>query len=591
MSESTKRYFVCTYGNFDRDSDFLKHSISENAYRLHLAARYPEALGEIRKGDTILLQNYCWVVAYGIATDSVTKDEHSDWRHVLRVGKWRSLNPDRIEDGVRSYGIREATEIGGSMSVVKKVSEDWATSILSHFERTRVTLSEHTLSCKDLLLNELLKLKLQIPTYQRGYCWSRDQVVGLLNDIDEWTARSSPDKPYHLGTVIVKSRPEGTYDVIDGQQRLLTFSILAFVANRLCGADFETPLLDSRIATTNNEGEKATGYLLRTLKTIEDWIQTKGYPSSECVRNAVKQMFSSVMLCVVNIPESESEDLAYSFFNTTNSTGVRLSDYDLLKTHHLRYVPETSAGFVAARWNRLSEENRHEELLHLLLYRLRNWCRRDDFHTWADDTRCRQLFTHFSVNIPPLAGLYDIPLPPKIDSILSGGIEFFNYVESYQAKLHEFDQLPSVDALAKALGHHSNGVLHHGIKAVLFMFYCKFGRQYIKEALYCIAYRISELRNAGQVRMNYLRTKPVFTNTVCMLDRSTVPGEFFAWTIHPRYAYKPDFGGSTKCAYWHSLSILLHDLETDEEYAIESSTQTITPVFSQSALNQEAANV
>ena len=590
MSESKKNYFVCTYGNFDREPDFLKKSISDNVYRLNVGARYPEALGKIEKGDTILLQNYCWVVAYGIATGKVAEDGTGDWCHVLRVDKWRSLNPAKIEDVVHSYGIRWATEIGGSMSVVKKVSEEWAKSILSHFEPARAPLPENALSCKDMPLSDLLKLKLQIPSYQRGYCWRMEQVVGLLNDLDEWTASPSQDKLYHLGTAIVKSRSDGAYDVIDGQQRLLTFAILGLAANRLCGTDFNAPILDSEIVSTSNEGEKSAGYLLRAMKTMENWIRSKGDPKSECVGNAVKKVFTSAMLCVVQIPELESEDLAYRFFNTTNSSGVRLSDYDLLKTHHLRYVPETSAGFVAARWNRLSEENRHEELLHLLLYRIRNWCRREDFHLEADDTRCRQLFSHFSVNIPPLAGLYEIPLAPRIDSILSGGVGFFNYVDSYQTKLNEFNQLPSMRALTTALAHHGNGVLHSGIKAVLFMFYCKFGGQYVKEALYCIAYRISELRNAGQVRMSYLQTKPVFRDTVCMLDRSTIPGEFFAWTIHPRYAYKPVFEGATRCAYWQSLSSLLHDIETDEEFAIEPSTQPITPLFSQSIMKQEAAN-
>ena len=590
MFEGTKRYFVCTYGNFEREPDFLEKSISDNVYRLHLEARYPEALGKIEKGDTILLQNYCWVVAWGIAAGPVAEDGDGAWRHVLRVDKWRLLNPARIEDGVRSYGIRWATEIGGSMSVVKKVGEEWAKGILSHFEPAHDPLPENSLSCKNMPLSDLLKLKLQIPSYQRGYCWRKEQVVGLLNDLDEWTAGLSQDKPYHLGTVVVKSRSDGTYDVIDGQQRLLTFAILGLAANRLCGADFDVSILDSSIASTSNEGEKSAGFLLRTMKAMENWIRSKGNPSSESVVKAVKQVFDCAVLCVVHIPESESEDLAYRFFNTMNSSGVRLSDYDLLKTHHLRYVPETSAKFVAARWNRLSEENRHEELLHLLLYRLRNWCRREDFHLEADDTRCRQLFSHFSVNIPPLVGLYDIPLAPRIDSILPGGVGFFNYVESYLAKLNEFNQLPCARALTTALAHHGNGVLYSGIKAVLFMFYCRFGGQYVKEALYCIAYRISELRNAGQVRMSYLQTEPVFRDTVCMLDRSTIPGEFFAWTIHPRYAYKPVFEGATRCAYWQSLFSLLHELETDEEFAIDSSTRTITPFFSQSEMNQEAAN-
>jgi hypothetical protein len=156
--------------------------------------------------------------------------------------------------------------------------------------------------------------------------------------------------------------------------------------------------------------------------------------------------------------------------------------------------------------------------------------------------------------------------------------------------LNDFNQLPCVHALETALACHGNGVLYSGIKALLFMFYCKFGGQYANEALYCIAYRISELRNAGQIRMSYLQTEPVFMDSACMLDRSTILGEFFAWTIHPRYAYKPVFEGATRCAYWESLHALLDKLESDAEFAIKSATQTITRSLTDPTATKEVSN-
>lgn len=177
MSESTKRYFVCTYGNFERDFDVLKEAISENAYRLHEEARYPAALEEIKKGNTIFLQNYCWIVAWGIATDSVQEDEQNKSCHVLHVDKWRSLNPDRVEDGVRSYGIRWATEIGGSMSVVKKVSEEWAKGILARFAPPRETLPENELSCKEMPLSVAgVPFRVRLcDTFENGVTMERDE--------------------------------------------------------------------------------------------------------------------------------------------------------------------------------------------------------------------------------------------------------------------------------------------------------------------------------------------------------------------------------------------------------------------------------
>lgn len=106
----------------------------------------------IKKGDTILLKNYCWVVSYGIATGPVFKDEKREWRYVVHVDRWRSLNPNRVEDGIHSYGISQATEVGGSMSVVKKVRGDWARKILSRFNSDTGVFPKGTLACHDMAM-------------------------------------------------------------------------------------------------------------------------------------------------------------------------------------------------------------------------------------------------------------------------------------------------------------------------------------------------------------------------------------------------------------------------------------------------------
>lgn len=65
-----------------------------------------------------------------------------------------------------------------------------------------------------------------VPKYQREYVWSKTEWETLMNDIDE----NSPD--YFIGSIIVVSnhddRPgaEKVYEVVDGQQRLTTLTIL-----------------------------------------------------------------------------------------------------------------------------------------------------------------------------------------------------------------------------------------------------------------------------------------------------------------------------------------------------------------------------
>ena len=70
-----------------------------------------------------------------------------------------------------------------------------------------------------------------IPPYQRGYRWTKRQVVDLCNDLLEYALRPKSDIGstkafYSLQPLVVKHRDENSYEVIDGQQRLTTIYIL-----------------------------------------------------------------------------------------------------------------------------------------------------------------------------------------------------------------------------------------------------------------------------------------------------------------------------------------------------------------------------
>lgn len=77
-------------------------------------------------------------------------------------------------------------------------------------------------------INELLKLDFFIPSYQRGYRWTTNQVKDLLNDIWEFHRKEDKKKGefYCLQPIVVMQNENGTYIVIDGQQRLTTIHII-----------------------------------------------------------------------------------------------------------------------------------------------------------------------------------------------------------------------------------------------------------------------------------------------------------------------------------------------------------------------------
>lgn len=70
--------------------------------------------------------------------------------------------------------------------------------------------------------------RFSIPPYQRGYRWTSTEVSALLDDLYEWA--QSPTKNvtrgYILQPLMVVPTEEGSYQVVDGQQRLTTIHII-----------------------------------------------------------------------------------------------------------------------------------------------------------------------------------------------------------------------------------------------------------------------------------------------------------------------------------------------------------------------------
>jgi len=73
----------------------------------------------------------------------------------------------------------------------------------------------------------------QIPDYQRPYSWEDEQVEQLWDDI--YSAIKSKEESYFLGVMILIKTKKGYFEVVDGQQRLTTLTILFCVIRDLYG--------------------------------------------------------------------------------------------------------------------------------------------------------------------------------------------------------------------------------------------------------------------------------------------------------------------------------------------------------------------
>ena len=192
--------------------------------------------------------------------------------------------------------------------------------------------------------------------------------------------------------------------------------------------------------------------------------------------------------------QNTSIDLAYTFFSHQNSRGVALSDYDLLKAHHLRYIPlgnEGQAQHVTEVWNQMIEEGRqagqegqpdYVRTLDTYIYRLRKWMRKAECDDRTGNYRIKQAYEAAALidEIPPFGERFHFNEP------IQGGAHFFSYVERHRQQYQVFCQTEEYSSLHTTMQGGSFQWYRDAIESVLFAYFLKFGSYYLSEALMLI---------------------------------------------------------------------------------------------------------
>jgi len=227
----------------------------------------------------------------------------------------------------------------------------------------------------------------RIPSYQRPYSWKAEQAQSLLNDLlsSLTTAGGSVEQmpPYFLGSIVlIKSDAGPDAEVLDGQQRLTTLTILlaAIRANvdEKTAADI-TPLLyekgasirgtRDRFRLTLRERDTAffQNYIQRedgfsALLKLEDQLpdsqanvrdnarlyqhRLATLPEKDRVRLA-EFLNTRCYLVVVATPDF---DAAYRIFSVLNSRGLPLHPTDILKADVLGAIPVAEREAYTKKW-------------------------------------------------------------------------------------------------------------------------------------------------------------------------------------------------------------------------------------------------
>ncbi|GAA7797395.1 DUF262 domain-containing protein [Helicobacter pylori] len=242
---------------------------------------------------------------------------------------------------------------------------------------------------KDSCLRDILKDELyyQIPIYQRPYQWTEENCEKLLDDLF-FNYEDDRESDYFCGSLVLIAISEGskskTYDVVDGQQRLSTFILLAKVLATLYSErldptksksqeylqeswsdrhehkgkkkkkrldfdlvgssakkDFQDALdffddLDASKGenSKSNGSSKSKNNYLKNAICLKDYLEKK---EIEDIDDFIEWLYSNVVFVTITCPDV---DKALRIFNVLNARGLALNATDIFKGELLKKLTE-----------------------------------------------------------------------------------------------------------------------------------------------------------------------------------------------------------------------------------------------------------
>lgn len=209
-------------------------------------------------------------------------------------------------------------------------------------------MAENKIELKSV--SELLGMKIFIPSYQRGYRWTEQQVKDLLNDILEFSQKKKQEYEFYcLQPLVVKRKDEdvlnsikaatsieevetllkGSWEVIDGQQRLTTLFIILSVLEEksLYSIEYETRDDSKDFLKNIDESKKIENidyyHIYQSKQTISSWFNND---------EEKKAKFKNILLNSVKFIwyESVDED-PIKVFTRLNIGKISLTNAELIK--------------------------------------------------------------------------------------------------------------------------------------------------------------------------------------------------------------------------------------------------------------------
>jgi hypothetical protein len=254
-------------------------------------------------------------------------------------------------------------------------------------------MTRHTLEASEKPVLDIFcdKYLFRIPSYQRPYAWTTEQTSELLDDI----ATACGDvgdvangSPYFLGSIVlIKDPQKPEADVVDGQQRLTTLTILLSVLRDLSESKIGTAI--HKYICQTGDPIKGTSDVFRLKPrerdadffrvTIQTEARTAALPDARQFRDARARMIENAAFlrehlkdlsderrrrltmyiaqrCYLVIVAASDQESAFRIFSVLNSRGLDLSPADVLKAEIIGALPDDKQDPYTTRWEDIEDE-------------------------------------------------------------------------------------------------------------------------------------------------------------------------------------------------------------------------------------------
>lgn len=228
--------------------------------------------------------------------------------------------------------------------------------------------------------------KIQIPVYQRNYDWKESQCERLFDDLERLVRRHQ--KNHFFGSLVICKKEKsgiGNYEIIDGQQRITTISLLLlalchlmeegalvveneYLQNKVMETCLIYPYVEERerirLVPVKDDRKAYEALFKDYADRVPDSNMTMNY---KYLKNRMRksgltadEIFGAVgKLVTVNITLDRDDD-AQLIFESLNSTGLNLSEGDKIRNFLLMGLPsERQERYYDEYWHPLEENVRY----------------------------------------------------------------------------------------------------------------------------------------------------------------------------------------------------------------------------------------